>query len=208
MNIRQHLLKSILSGLPARFDVQGAVSGVLFEDEQEFIPLSDLGYSSELGYYRLSAFPDALSETTNENPETVHLLEGSDANGQAPLYVWMDSDGYPHHLGELHQAADLYAALGALLHDGRTSGESVSEFDPAWGQNYNIAKAVEEAIAYGYGSDREQLADSIRAAARAGRIRGATQVDGRWSIPPLTLRGWLVRSREEKRGRPRREVTG
>ena len=204
MNIRQHVLKSIYAGLPARFDVQGAAAGVLFEDEQEFIPLADLGYSSELGYYRVSAFPDALSETTNENPETVHLLEGSDANGQAPLYVWMDSDGYPHHLGELHQAADLYAALGALLHDGRTSGESVSEFDPAWGQNYNIAKAVEEAIAYGYGSDREQLADSIRAAARAGRIRGATQVDGRWSIPPLTLRGWLVRSREEKRGRPRR----
>ena len=204
MNIRQHVLKSIYAGLPARFDVQGAAAGVLFEDEQEFIPLADLGYSSELGYYRLSAFPDALSETTNENPETVHLLEGSDANGQAPLYVWMDSDGYPHHLGELHQAADLYAALGALLHDGRTSGEPVSEFDPAWGQNYNIAKAVEEAIAYGYGSDREQLADSIRAAARAGRIRGATQVDGRWSIPPLTLRGWLVRSREEKRGRPRR----
>ena len=208
MNIRQHLLKSILSGLPARFDVQGAVSGVLFEDEQEFIPLSDLGYSSEIGYYRLSRFPAAANECDNSNPETIRLLADSDGDGQTPLYVWMDADGEPHMLGELHQAADLYSALGALLHDGRTTGEPISEHDPAWGQNYDIRQAVEEAIVYGYGSDRERLADSIRAAARAGRIRGATNVDGRWSIPPLTLRGWLVRSREEKRGRPRREVTG
>lgn len=205
MNIRERILKSILSGLPARFDVQGAVSGVLFEDEQEFIPLSDLGYSGELGHYRLSRFPDVRNECDSSNPETIHLLAGSDEDGNAPMYVWCDADGDPHLVGELHQAADLYAALGELLHAGRTTGEPISEHDPAWGRNYTISQAVEEAIVYGYGTDRERMADSIRAAARAGRIRGATQVDGRWSIPPLTLRGWLVRSAEERRGRPRKE---
>ena len=204
MNIRQHVLRAIRSGLPARFDVQGAVSGVLFWDEGEFIPLGDLGYNSTLGYYRLSAFPDALNECDSSNSETVHLLEGSDEDGQAPMYVWMDSDGYPHMLGELHQAADLYAALGELLCNFRTTGEPISEFDPAWGQNYTIAKAVEEAINFGYGDDASQVADSIRAAARRGLIRGASRIDGKWSIPRRTLRGWLVRSKTEKRGRPRK----
>lgn len=203
MNIRQHVIKSIYAGLPARFAVREAVSGVEFTDEGEFIPFAEIGYNAEIGYFRLSRFPDAANACTNENPETVHRLI-SPGNGDAEMFVWMDADGYPHMLGELHQVADLYAALESLLLCGECSPQPISEHDPAWGRNYSIAQAVEEAIAYGYGSDREQLADSIRAAARAGRIRGAMQVDGRWSIPRGTLRGWLVKSRDEKRGRPRR----
>ncbi len=81
--------------------------------------------------------------------------------------------------------------------------EPVGEYDPAWRQNYRIAQAVQKALEFGYAADPAQIADSIRAAARRGAIRGAVQVDGEWSIPKLTLRGWLVRSRDEKRGRPR-----
>jgi len=114
MNIRQHVLKSIYSGLPAQIIVQGAVSGVLFFDGNEFIPFADLGYNSEIGYYRLSAFPGALNETTNENLETIHLLAEA-GDDVVPAYVWQDADGDLHHLGELHQVADLYAALGAAL---------------------------------------------------------------------------------------------
>lgn len=203
MNIRQHVLKAIYSGTPARIVVRDTVPGVQFDaDDHEFIPLSDLGYNQALGYYRLSVFPGAISECDSTNPETVHLLTDSDRDGD-PMYVWMDADGDPHLLGELHQVADLYAALGALLLRGEHDQESISEFDPAWGRNYSIAQAVQEALAYGYGDNAEQVADSIRAAARAGRIRGASQVEGKWSIPPRTLRGWLVRSQEQKRGRPR-----
>jgi hypothetical protein len=203
MNIRQHVLRSINDGMPAHITVRDTVPGVQFDaDDHDFIPFEDLGYSQALGYYRLSAFPDVASECDGANPETIHMLAGSTRDG-GPMYVWMDADGDPHLLRELHRAADLYTALGALLLRGEHDAEEISEHDPAWGNNYDIAKAVEEAVAYGYGSDRQQVADSIRAAARAGRIDGAVQVDGKWSIPPRTLRAWLVRSREEKRGRPR-----
>ena len=204
MNIRRHVLKAIYAGLPARFDMEAEQGGVTFtgEGDGEFIPFSDLGSNKRLGYYRLSSFPDVKSECTNENPETVHLLQGANED-DVPMYVWRDGDGYLHLLGELHQVADLYNALGELLCNFRTTGDPISEFDPAWGRNYDIKAAVEEAVAYGLGEDRKRVAAAIRAAARAGRIRGASRVDGRWSIPPTTLRGWLARSQHEKRGRPR-----
>lgn len=203
MNIRQHALKSIYDGMPARFAVRGTVPGVQFlADDAEFVEFSDLGYNATYGYFRLSALPGVASDCTNENPETVHLYE--DGEQGDPMYVWMDGDGYPHMLGHMHQVADLYAAMGAAL-AGQLDPEPISEFDPAWGQNYDIAAAVQEAVSFGYsdGGDASQVADSIRAAARRGAIRGAQQVNGKWSLPKLTLRGWLVRSRDERRGRPR-----
>jgi hypothetical protein len=206
MNIRDHVRQSIARGLPAHFDVQVTTAGVQFDaDDREFIPFCDLGYSRQIGYYRLSAFPEVVSECKNDNPEIIHMLEGSDSDGP-PMYVWMDADGDPHMLGELHQVADLYGALGALLLLGKHDPTPISEHDHAWGNNYDVARAVEEAIAYGYGSDAAQIADSIRAAAQAGRIHGAQRVDGRWSIPPRTLRGWLIQSHKEKRGRPRKNT--
>lgn len=203
MNIREHVRRSINAGLPARRTVQGTAPGVQFlEDDAEFIEFDDLGYNAEFGYFRLSALHGVVSDCTNENPETIHLYDDGE-NGEAPLYVWMDGDGYPHMLGELHQLAELYAALGEAL-AGQIAPEPVSKFDPAWGQNYRIAQAVQEAVDFGYAADPGQIADSIRAAARRGAIRGAALVDGEWSLPKRTLRHWLVRSRDEKRGRPRK----
>lgn len=204
MNIRLHVLSAIRSGLPAQITVQATVPGVLFADEKAFIPFADLNYNAALGYYRLSQFPDEMRECENANPETIHRYGVVD-DWQA--YVWLDADGYPHQLGELHQIADLYAALGALLLRDELSPEPVDEFDPAWGQNFDIADAVREAIAYGYVDEgaAARVADTIRAAARAGRIRGATQRNGAWRLPKLTFRSWLVKSSEEKRGRPRKE---
>ena len=124
-----------------------------------------------------------------------------------PLFAWKDNSGYMHVLGDRAEVSELHAALSSLLAGG-SEPETISEYDPAWGHNYTISQAVEEAIAYGYGTDRERMADSIRAACRRGAIRGATLVGGHWSIPPRTLRGWLVRGAEERRGRPRKEERG
>ncbi len=203
MDIRLHALKSIRDGMPARFAVQTGVAGIQFlADDQEFIELSDLGYNQTYGYYRLSALPSVRSECENDARETIHRYnDGEDGD---PMYVWQDGDGYLHQLGELWQVAELYQALGALLLRGELAAEVIDEFDPRWGQNYTIAQAVSEAITYGYATDADQTADSIRAAARAGRIKGACIVDGKWSIPKRTLRGWLVRNNQEKRGRPRK----
>jgi hypothetical protein len=201
MNIRQHALAAIRQGMPARFDVRAGVSGVTFLDNGEFIPFSDLNHSAELGYYRLSTHPDAERDCANENPETIHQIE--EPGDDTPMYAWLDGDGDPHLIGEWDQVADLYAALHAALHEDQLA-DPISHLDPAWGNHYSIARAVAEAIEYGYSTDAAQMADTIRAAARAGRIRGAAQGDdGRWTVPATTFRGWLMRSQAERRGRPK-----
>ena len=42
----------------AHIEYQQGKQGVLFLDEQQFIPLDDLAYSSEIGLYQKSKFPD------------------------------------------------------------------------------------------------------------------------------------------------------
>ncbi len=39
---------------------------VVFYDENETIPLTDLGYNSKLGFYKLSLFPDVENEAKTE----------------------------------------------------------------------------------------------------------------------------------------------
>ena len=136
----------------------------------------------------------------------IYRMTGPTSDQGEPMFAWRDNSGCMHVLGERAEVCELHAALGALL--AGTEPETISEYDPAWGHNYTISQAVEEAIAYGYGADRERMADSIRAACRRGAIRGATLANGHWSIPPRTLRGWLVRSADERRGRPRKEERG
>ena len=137
----------------------------------------------------------------------IYRMTGPTSDQGEPMFAWRDNSGYMHILGERAEVSELHAALGALL-SGACEPDTISEYDPAWGHNYSIAQAVEEAIAYGYGADRERMADSIRAACRRGAIRGAALVGGKWSIPPRTLRGWLVKRDTERRGRPRKEERG
>ena len=205
MNIRQHALRSIRGGMPARIEVKDGVPGVQFlADDHEFIEFDDLGYTVEFGYYRLSVFPDVQSDCTNENPETIHRYTSANEDGEEAMYVWMDGDGYPHMLGEAHQVADLYRALRAFLRHGELHPEPIDEFDPSWGNSYDIADAVKEAMDAEYTDNPVQMADSIRAACRAGRIRGVKQMNGRWYIPSRTFRDWLIRSQSDRRGRPRK----
>ena len=122
-----------------------------------------------------------------------------------PLFVWYDGAGYPHLLGTAAEAADLYQAIGAFLLRGELDPEVIDEYDERWGNSFSISEAVAEAIAYGIGDDPEQIANRIRVAAAAGRIRGARNSHGgAWSFSKRTFRGWLVRAKTEKRGRPRK----
>jgi len=204
MNIRMHALASIRSGMPAQITVQATTPGVQFlADDREFIEFANLGYSKQLGYYRLSDFSDEPNETTNENPETIHS-HGDDPD-EEPMFVWYDGAGYPHLLGTAAEAADLYQAIGAFLLRGELDPEVIDEYDERWGNSFSISEAVAEAIAYGIGDDPEQIANRIRVAAAAGRIKGARNSHGgAWSFSKRTFRGWLVRAKAEKRGRPRK----
>ena len=135
---------------------------------------------------------------------TIHPV--TDAAPDAPqMFALVTADGDPYLIGEWSELLDLHAALSAAI--AGTLSDPIDRLDPAWGNHYSIARAVQEAIEYGYSTDATQIADTIRAAARNGRIRGAAQDPaGRWTVPATTLRAWLIRSQEETRGRPKQAV--
>ncbi len=121
------------------------------------------------------------------------------------MFALVTRDGDPYLIGEWVELLDLHAALTAAI--AGQFAEPIDRLDPAWGNHYTISRAVAEAMDYGYANDAAQMADTIRAAARAGRIRGAAQDPaGRWTVPATTFRAWLVRSQQEQRGRPKQAV--
>lgn len=120
----------------------------------------------------------------------LHQLTTADTAAD-PIWCWVTPDGDPQIIGEAAIVLELRDAIDKFLAFG-TVGEPIADTDPAWGNSYDIGDAVAEAVQYGYTDNPTRLADTIRAACRAGRIRGATQTDtGRWMIPRRTFRHWL-----------------
>lgn len=206
MNIRDHIRKAITAGLSAEFYQQGGKAGILFYDENEFIPFDDLNYNSTYGYYRIGLLPDIERECTNDNPETLHY--GKDFGDDWRPIIWADSGGNLQMIGDIWQAADLYQALARLLVHGEIDHEEISENDCSWDYMKRIDWAVKEyrEIMTWVEDDRtdDQIANTIRAAANRGAIWGCSQDSrGAWYFRPESFRGWLVKTRDEKRGRPR-----
>lgn len=199
MNIRDHIRKAITGGLPAEFTQHAGEAGVLFYDENEFIPFDELNYNSTYGYYRISLLPDIERECTNDNPETLHY--GKDFDDDWKPIIWADSGGNLNMIGDIWQAADLYQALGRLLLH--------SENDCSWDYMKRIDWAVREYRDFMQDSrPDDQIANSIRAAANRGSIWGCSQDSrGAWHFRSESFRGWLVKTRDETRGRPRKNVT-
>lgn len=198
-HIIMHVLASVRDGLPATMTQQNGVSGVIFHDENEFIPFVDLNYNSEYGYYRMSKFPDLQRDCTNENRENIH--RGVDFSEGWQPYIWSDSGGNLTLLGEDYQLADLYQSLKAFLERGELDPEPISEDDPSWDYMRGIDWAIDEMLAYTGGSDRAKVADTIRAAARRGAINGAKQSDGgKWYFNRPKFRGWMIREENHKPG--------
>ena len=122
----------------------------------------------------------------------LHQLTTADTDtAAAPLFCWITDDGDPQLIGEPAVVLALRDAINAW--SAGDVGEPIADTDPAWGNSYDIGDAVAEAVQFGYADNPTRLADTIRAACRAGRIRGATQTDtGRWLIPKRTFRHWLT----------------
>ena len=118
-----------------------------------------------------------------------------------PLFVWQTADGDALLLGTFGECADIALAITGMI-----NGEPVadmSQYDAAITPVWTVEEAVAEAQSLGYDGDPVQLTNTIRAAARRGSIRGATQIEGRWQLPRRTFRHWLQRHMAESRGRPR-----
>lgn len=199
-NIRAHSTRSIIRGMSAKKDVVDLVAGIRFTDEDQFIPYSDLGYNSELGYYQISQFPDAKNETTPENHEHIHPYDNEhdyeavgDDGKPWEAYVWIDGDGFAHLLGDIAQVADLYNALGDLLIHGKHQEEKIGDNHPVWGKPLSISQAVD--MANEHDPDKYPINEStkanIRAAAVAGRLHAEKDRSNRWIFPQYEFWQWL-----------------
>lgn len=207
MNIRDHIRKSIHEGLPAEFTQVAGQSGILFEDENQFIAFDDLNYNDTYGYFQISQLPDIQRDCTNENPETIHW--GADYSDWKPL-LWADGGGNLALLGDVWNAADLYQALKSFFEHGTVDPEVISENDPAWDYMKRIDWAIQEYRDYFSNDTRrdDEIANTIRAAADRKAIHGSSRDEkGNWYFRPAAFRGWLIKSRDEKRGRPRKEAS-
>lgn len=204
-NIRQQVQRAIYAGEPLAWAVQERQPGIRWTATGEFIPLADLNFNESLGFYRMSAHPDAVGLCTNEPEDTIH--RAGFADWQA--YVWSDNGGTLVLLGELWQIADLYQVLGQVLDGQGIDEEVISEDDPAWGHSGDMTWASREAVAYGWYSGetltlREKLSKAghrIRRAAQRGTIRGATVDEtGHWVFRKAPFRGWLVKLAQRQGG--------
>lgn len=208
MNIRDHIRRAITGGLPAEFAQRNGEAGILFHDEGEFIPFSDLNYSNTYGYFRISQLPDIDRDCTNENPETLHY--GKDFSDEWRPIIWADSGGTLSMIGDIWQVADLYQALGRLLMHGENDSEEISENDTQWDYMKRIDWAIREYRDF-FGDSRPgaEIGNTIRAAAHAKRIWGCSQDStGAWYFRPECFRGWLTKTCNEKRGRSQKNVSG
>ena len=206
MNIRDHIRRSISDGLAAEFAQRDGKAGVIFHDENEFIPFDDLNYNNAYGYFRISQLPNIERDCTNENQETLHY--GKDFHDWRPI-IWADSGGNLNMIGDIWQAADLYQALGRLLLHGEADSEEISENDAQWDYMKRVDWAIREYRDF-FGDARPdaEIGKTIRAAATAKRIWGCSQDSrGNWYFRPECFRGWLTKTRNEKRGRPRKSVS-
>lgn len=112
-------------------------------------------------------------------------------------------------IGDIWQAADLYQTLGRLLLHGETDPEEISENDSQWDYMKRIDWAIREYRDF-FGDSRPdaEIGNTIRAAAAVKRIWGCSQDSrGNWYFRPESFRGWLTKTRDEKRGRPRKSVS-
>lgn len=117
-----------------------------------------------------------------------------------PLFVWQTADGDTLLLGTFGECADIALAITGMVNG--VPVPEMSEYDPSITPSWTVDEAAAEAVSLGYTADPF----AIRAAARRGSIRGATQVDGRWLLPRRTFRHWLQTHQTETRGRPRSRV--
>lgn len=212
MNIRNHFRAAIHSGLSAKLTQRNGYSGGLFVGADEptggtFIPFESMGYNSKFGYFDIRQFPDQPTDCTNENEETIHEAIYSD--GWKPI-VWFDGDGSPTMIGDVHQVADLYQALGRYLIHGELS-EPVDE-EEVEGNGFRWATAKDAAyIAHRQNEDRfpdpanPQLANTIIAAGKRGAIKTRLGKSGTIYYQAESVRDWA--DQEPKSGRPRKGLS-
>lgn len=196
INIREHVLDFLRDNGAGEIVERDGRAGILFLDEREFIPFSDLAYNDSLGYFRTSQFPTADRETDNRNPWTLHPVIVPDRDDTWRAFALLDPDGYGTLIGEAWQVADALDALRTFMETGLLS-EPVREDDEALGTRW-LSTSEAAALAHQYDPERypnvEHASQAIRQAARRGSLKGFVQTGtNRYKFQERRLRYWLSR---------------
>lgn len=200
MYIQDEISKYIQETGLARLETRDGVRGVLFLDENQFIPWADLGLSRIYGFFQKSVLQDVEDETEYAT-WTIHPLEGSDQEGEM-MYALLDGDGNGFLLGERWEIAELLPVLTAFLERGE-HGEMVD--DETIGARYlSIAEACEMAqeydptkYPYSTAEEQDRLRRRLQRNIQRGNILGVKRdPQGRYRLHASSFRGWLIRGEE------------
>lgn len=200
-NIREAIQRFIYDTGAARFAVQDGRAGVVFADESEFIPLAELGYNANYGFFRQSALPQVASEYTNKNPWRLHPVVADDGDSWQGFAIVEDDGERAFLVGEDWQLADMLSAVeDGLSADGL--GEVLTDSDEVFGvAYYSIAEACQVASQYDpceypYTAPDEQarLRARLQRNIQRGNLWGVRKdPQGHYRIRATAFRGWLVK---------------
>jgi hypothetical protein len=190
-SIQKAIADYIAEGGGAVYATADGESGVVFTDENEFFAWEDLGLSKDLGFYRLSRFPDVANECAFYN-WTVRPVETAD---DWPGFAILDGDGYGFMAGERWQLEELYYRLRRFLRHGDFD-EPIADDDEALGSVwYTINEAVHAAHDYDPAEYplNERTAERIRRAAQRGTLAHVQTDSGRYKFRAARFRHWLTK---------------
>ena len=187
MNI-QVLIREFISGDgPATLTTQNGEAGVTFTDENEFIAFGDLGYNKELGFYRISRFPDEPNEA-GVNFSTVSFLDDDGDGLYREWAILVDdlTDGFV--IGKWGEVTQFYASLKRLIETGQAD-EETHHLDERLGVVWiSVTEASEFA---NYRLDTVISERAIRYACERGEIFKAEKQGKEWRFPWRTFLNWM-----------------
>lgn len=121
---------------------------------------------------------------------TVNFITAVFDDGDGPMWAVLPDDATDGFIvGEWPEVEAIHAALVRLLESGQAD-EEISSLDERLGMKWLTVTEAAQAWSVSV--------DTVRWAARNGRIRGAEKQHGRWRFPQRTFLHWL-RSHRPKR---------
>lgn len=157
---------------------------VVFHDEGESIPLSDLAYNATLGFFQVSLFPNEPREC-KPDPVKWSTAVFSTFDGKEEYQMWSiipDDETNGFIIGEWHEVEALHQALARLIETGQAD-EEVDELDERLGHQWlSVSEASNQ-----FGVP----VDTVRYAARNSHIPMAQKQGRDWRFPQHKFLWWL-----------------
>lgn len=197
-HITDHVTKLVHQGT-AHYAVQGGQSGVVFHDKGEFIPLTDLALSTDLGFFRRSLFPDEPAIAEYSPYYEVRPLETNDPEPWDAYALVDGTEEFGYLLGEPWQVVEAYHAIkrayDAIVSE-QALGDPIHENSEAMGRGLwlptsEAAERLHRLDAKEYPLERKTY-ERLRMAGREGRIRAQNSEIHGWRFHAHSLDEWAT----------------